>query len=137
MVRRAAGADDDRAPLPETDPLRGWRATPSQQATVKYFWVVAALILVQILPGVVTAHYGVEGDGFYGIPLSRVAALQRDADVARAARPVLDRHRLAGGRAVHRPAGQRRRAEGPAARRQRPLRARCWSSSSGRWPGSG
>src|SRR6185436_11180996 len=36
-----------------------------------YFWVVAALILVQILLGVVTAHYGVEGDGFYGLPLSR------------------------------------------------------------------
>lgn len=56
---------------PETDPILGWQATPSQRATIKYFWVVAALILVQILLGVVTAHYGVEGDGFYGIPLSR------------------------------------------------------------------
>ena len=37
----------------------------------KYFWVVAAMIFVQILLGVVTAHYGVEGDGFYGIPLSK------------------------------------------------------------------
>lgn len=55
---------------PETDPLMNWTATPSQQATVKYFWVVAALILVQMLMGVVTAHYGVEGDGFYGFPLS-------------------------------------------------------------------
>jgi nitric oxide reductase subunit B len=33
--------------------------------------VVAALILTQMLLGVVTAHYGVEGDGFYGIPLSK------------------------------------------------------------------
>ena len=32
--------------------------------------------------GAVTAHYGVEGDGFYGIPLSRVASIQRDANVA-------------------------------------------------------
>jgi nitric oxide reductase subunit B len=56
---------------PEADPILGWQATPSQQATIKYFWVVAAMILVQILLGVVTAHYGVEGDGFYGIPLSR------------------------------------------------------------------
>lgn len=56
---------------PEADPIIGWQATPSQRATVKYFWVVAAMILVQILLGVVTAHYGVEGDGFYGIPLSR------------------------------------------------------------------
>lgn len=60
----------DKEPLPESDPILGWQATPSQQATVKYFWVVAALILVQMLLGVITAHYGVEGDGFYGIPLS-------------------------------------------------------------------
>ena len=46
------------------------KQTPSQRATVKYFWVVSALILVQMLLGVVTAHYGVEGDGFYGFPLS-------------------------------------------------------------------
>ncbi len=52
------------------DPLARWQATPSQRATIKYFWVVAALILVQMGLGVVTAHYGVEGDGFYGFPLS-------------------------------------------------------------------
>lgn len=57
--------------IPKEDPLGSWRATPSQMATLKYFWVVAALLLVQILLGVVTAHYGVEGDGFYGIPLSQ------------------------------------------------------------------
>lgn len=61
---------EEETPLPEADPLGKWVATPSQRATVKYFWVVAALILVQMLLGVVTAHYGVEGDGFYGIPLS-------------------------------------------------------------------
>ncbi|MCY1064972.1 nitric-oxide reductase large subunit [Nannocystis sp. RBIL2] len=57
---------------PESDPLIGAMTTPSQRATVKYFWVVSALILVQILLGVIAAHYGVEGDGFYGIPLSQV-----------------------------------------------------------------
>jgi nitric oxide reductase subunit B len=56
---------------PTVDPLGAWDATPSQRATIKYFWVVAALILTQMLLGVVTAHYGVEGDGFYGIPLSK------------------------------------------------------------------
>jgi nitric oxide reductase subunit B len=56
--------------LPSADPLAGWKATPSQAATLKYFWVVAALILVQILMGVITAHYGVEGGGFYGLPLA-------------------------------------------------------------------
>jgi nitric oxide reductase subunit B len=58
------------ASLPEVDPLGSWQATPSQQATLKYFWVVSALLLVQMLLGVVTAHYGVEGDAFYGFPLS-------------------------------------------------------------------
>ena len=63
--------DDETAGMPiDADPLARWEATPSQQATIKYFWVVAALILVQMGLGVVTAHYGVEGDGFYGLPLS-------------------------------------------------------------------
>jgi nitric oxide reductase subunit B len=63
--------DEEELVAPETDPLGRWAATPSQQATVKYFWVVSALILVQMLLGVVTAHYGVEGDAFYGFPLSK------------------------------------------------------------------
>ena len=45
--------------------------TPSQRATLKYFFVVAALWVVQVALGAITAHYGVEGDGFYGIPLDR------------------------------------------------------------------
>jgi len=68
-------AQKDEGPesgVPAKDPLATWVATPSQRATLKYFWVVAALILVQILMGVVTAHYGVEGDGFYGIKLSDI-----------------------------------------------------------------
>ena len=48
---------------PAADPLLPLAATPSQKATLKYFWVVALLILAQILLGVVTAHYGVEGTG--------------------------------------------------------------------------
>jgi nitric oxide reductase subunit B len=58
--------------VPRTDPLANWKATPSQKATLQYFWVVSALILVQMLAGVVTAHYGVEGNGFYGIDLAKV-----------------------------------------------------------------
>jgi nitric oxide reductase subunit B len=62
---------EEPAPAPpNTDPLALWEATPSQKATIKYFWVVSALIVVQMLLGVITAHYGVEGDGFYGFPLS-------------------------------------------------------------------
>jgi len=57
--------------LPESDPLLGLRPTPSQKATVKFFFVVAALWVVQVGLGAITAHYGVEGSGFYGIPLDR------------------------------------------------------------------
>jgi len=63
---------DDHGVLPDSDPLGRWTSTPSQQATLKYFWVVSLLILVQILVGVVTAHYGVEGGGFYGIKLAEI-----------------------------------------------------------------
>lgn len=64
---------EDSSPheVPETDPLSGLKATPSMKATLWYFWVVAALIVVQILLGVVTAHYGVEGHSFYGFPLAK------------------------------------------------------------------
>src|SRR5687767_9580646 len=59
------------ADVPANDPVLGSVATPSQRAVVKYFWVVSALILVQILLGIVVAHYGVEGNAFYGIPLAQ------------------------------------------------------------------
>ncbi|MBF5045735.1 nitric-oxide reductase large subunit [Simulacricoccus sp. 17bor-14] len=56
--------------VPAHDPLLSARATPSQRAVVKYFWVVSGLLLLQIILGVVTAHYGVEGGAFYGFPLA-------------------------------------------------------------------
>lgn len=58
--------------LSEVDPLLGTSPTPSQHSTIKYFWVVCCLIVVQIVLGVITAHYAVEGSGFYGIPLAEV-----------------------------------------------------------------
>lgn len=68
----AQKAAEPEGPPPRFDPLGAWAATPSQKATLKYFWVVSALILVQIVMGVVTAHYGVEGDGFYGIKIADI-----------------------------------------------------------------
>ena len=62
--------EDDEMVVPKVNPLSGVQQTPSMKATLKYFWVVTALILVQILMGVITAHYGVEGNGFYGLPLA-------------------------------------------------------------------
>jgi nitric oxide reductase subunit B len=67
----ARRSEESEPRLPEQDPLHSWKATESQKATVKYFWVVALLILLQMSLGVVVAHYGVEGNGFYGIPLSK------------------------------------------------------------------
>ena len=58
-------------PYPESDPFMTFQPTPSQRATMKYFLVVLILWGVQILMGVLTAHYGVEGKGFYGFPLDR------------------------------------------------------------------
>jgi nitric oxide reductase subunit B len=57
--------------LPVSDPLLGLKPTASQRATVKFFFVVAALWVVQVALGAITAHYGVEGSGFYGIPLDQ------------------------------------------------------------------
>ena len=42
------------------------------KATAKYFWVVLALFLCQILLGATTAHYQVEGQEAYGFALSEI-----------------------------------------------------------------
>ncbi|BAX81148.1 nitric-oxide reductase large subunit [Labilibaculum antarcticum] len=62
----------DEAHLPAVDPLMGLSSTPSMKATLKYFWIVSLLILAQVVLGVITAHYGVEGQAFFGIPLSEI-----------------------------------------------------------------
>jgi nitric oxide reductase subunit B len=64
--------DEEPDKIPITFPLLKETQTPSQKATVKYFWVVSALLLVQVIMGVITAHYGVEGQAFYGIPLAKL-----------------------------------------------------------------
>jgi len=56
--------------VPDSDPLIGAQISPSQEATVKYFLVVTLLFVLQIAMGMLTAHYGVEGGGFFGIPLA-------------------------------------------------------------------
>jgi len=70
----AANRDDelDPATLPGSDPLTALQPTPSMQATLKYFWIVCALFVVQIIAGVITAHFGVEGTGFYGLSLDNI-----------------------------------------------------------------
>ena len=55
---------------PATDPVANMVVTPSMRATAKYFWLVMALFLVQILLGATTAHYQIEGQEAYGFQLA-------------------------------------------------------------------
>lgn len=64
--------DEEPDTVPLVFPLLKEAQTPSQRATVKYFWIVSALLLLQVIMGVITAHFGVEGQGFYGIPLGKL-----------------------------------------------------------------
>jgi nitric oxide reductase subunit B len=66
--RRGEGGEE----LPEIVPFRNEVQTPSQKAIVKYFWIVTILLLVQVVMGVITAHYTVEGQSFYGLPLASI-----------------------------------------------------------------
>jgi len=63
---------EEEAEVPKADPLLGVKARPSMKATRKYFFVVIALMLLQIGMGAITAHYAVEGQSFFGIPLAQV-----------------------------------------------------------------
>ncbi|MCE1199782.1 MAG: nitric-oxide reductase large subunit [Marinilabiliales bacterium] len=67
-ARKREEAGDE---LPVQFPLKDDVKTPSQRATLKYFWIVSALLLVQILAGIITAHYTVEGQAFFGVPLAK------------------------------------------------------------------
>ena len=61
--------DEKEEEFPKINPQLKATHSPSQKATLKYFWIVSILLLVQVIMGVITAHYGVEGHAFYGIPL--------------------------------------------------------------------
>ncbi len=57
---------------PKADPFLSVVATPSMKAARKYFFVVIGLMLLQIGMGAITAHFAVEGQAFFGIPLAQV-----------------------------------------------------------------
>lgn len=63
---------EEEIEVPDNHPLLNSVITPSMKAVTKYFWIVAALILVQVLMGIITAHFTIEGFGFYGIPLANI-----------------------------------------------------------------
>ncbi len=55
----------------EADPLSAIELTPSMRAVWKYAVVVIGLFVLQVLTGALTAHYTVEGNSFFGIPLAK------------------------------------------------------------------
>jgi nitric oxide reductase subunit B len=67
-----SGKHEPEAQPPKADPLLGAVATPSMKATRKYFFAVVGLMLLQIGMGTITAHYAVEGQAFFGMPLAEV-----------------------------------------------------------------
>jgi len=69
---QARRGPDDHAVAPANDPFLTLKPTPSMQATTKYFVTVIGLFLTQVVLGAITAHYAVEGQDFYGIPISEV-----------------------------------------------------------------
>jgi nitric oxide reductase subunit B len=68
----AANHEEGDPVAPKSDPLFNLAPTPSMRATMKYFYVVIALMALQVIMGVITAHYSVEGNSFFGIPLGAV-----------------------------------------------------------------
>jgi len=72
ILFHARHRDEGDPEPPKADPLFSLKATPSMKATKKYFFVVIALILAQVGMGILTAHYAVEGNAFFGIQLADV-----------------------------------------------------------------
>lgn len=73
MVFYHASLKEEEEPdIPIEDPLMHQAITPSMKAVRKYLWAVSVLILIQVTLGVLAAHYGVEGDAFYGFDLSNI-----------------------------------------------------------------
>jgi len=63
--------EDESEPVaPLNDPILSFALTASQKALGKYLFLVVALFTFQIFMGALTAHYTVEGQGFYGIQTS-------------------------------------------------------------------
>ncbi|WP_237058930.1 nitric-oxide reductase large subunit [Microbulbifer sediminum] len=67
----ARSKDEEDPVAPATDPLTSFALTPSQRALGKYLFIVVALFTFQVFLGGFTAHYTVEGQGFYGIDTSK------------------------------------------------------------------
>ncbi len=70
VYQRYVGQDDYASDLKRefAEP----QPTPSQKATLIFFVTAIALFVIQIGMGALTAHYTVEGDAFFGIPINTI-----------------------------------------------------------------
>ncbi|MCL4822372.1 MAG: nitric-oxide reductase large subunit [Vicinamibacteria bacterium] len=67
---KAFRPEEEKDPEPPArDPFGEIAPTASMKAVAKYVGTVVLLLVVQVILGVITAHYTVEGQGFYGLPL--------------------------------------------------------------------
>lgn len=64
--------DEEEPEAPVKDPISRLTLTPSQKSLGKYILVVVALFTVQVFLGGFTAHYTIEGDGFYGLNTTEI-----------------------------------------------------------------
>lgn len=64
--------DEEEPEAPAKDPISRLTLTPSQKSLGKYILVVVALFTVQVFLGGFTAHYTIEGDGFYGLNTTEI-----------------------------------------------------------------
>lgn len=62
--------DEESFPIPKADPLGKIELTPSMRALWKYVAAVIGLFVLQVGLGALTAHYTIEGNAFFGIPLA-------------------------------------------------------------------
>lgn len=67
----ASAKEGEPHQVPTRDPLRGIVLTASMKASLLYFAIVSLLMVVQVALGGVVAHYGVEGNGFYGLDIAK------------------------------------------------------------------
>jgi nitric oxide reductase subunit B len=63
------GREDALPEPPRRDPFDGMQLTPSMRATLWYCLAVVGLFVLQTLTGMLTAHYTVQGQSLFGMPL--------------------------------------------------------------------
>ncbi|MBN1608817.1 MAG: nitric-oxide reductase large subunit [Polyangiaceae bacterium] len=71
LVWYKAFRDEKEAPVEptEADPSAKIELTPSMRAVWKYAAVAIGLFVLQVLTGALTAHYTIEGQSFFGLPI--------------------------------------------------------------------